>query len=167
MIKSLRMKYIQTLKYATVIMLATAHLQACQSYENKESKLQTEQATMTDTDHEHAHNAANERSLNNGVKGKADSSTNKNVSALSNVIASAKPVSLEDYRNTGKNLQEGIKKMISECRMQGPDHDALHHWLEPLMEENKKLLEVTTAEEGKEIFEMIRKQIENFSGYFE
>lgn len=158
------MKYIPVFKFATLMILTS--LQACQSPENKESSPQTEQVTKTGADHDHEYKVVTELSLNNGAKWKADSSTNKNVLALRSVIEAAKPVTVEDYRNTGGNLEEGIKKMISECRMQGPDDDALHHWLEPLMEENKKLLEVTTAEKGKDMLGMIRKQIENYSVYF-
>lgn len=161
------MKYIHTLKYAAVILLAAFYLQACQSSVNKDNKSQTVQAPKTDIDHEHEHQAATDLSLNNGTKWQADSSTNKNVSALSNIVEQTKPASPEDYHQTGKNLQEGINKMVSECRMKGPDHTALHHWLEPLMEENKKLLEVTTTEEGEKSFEMIQKQIEKYNDYFE
>ena len=165
--KTHKMKYIQTLKYAAFIILAVANLQACNSPENKDDKSDPEQVVKTDTSQGHEHQAVSELSLNNGVKWKADSSTNKNVLALRRVIEAAKPVTNEEYRNAGENLEQGIKKMISECRMQGPDHDALHHWLEPLMEENKKLLEVTTAEKGKDMLGLIRKQIENYSTYFE
>jgi len=159
------MKYMPLLKFATLIILT--YLQACQSPENKESSPQTEQVTKTEAEHDHEHKVVTELSLNNGAKWKADSSTNKNVLALRSVSEAAKPVTVEDYRKTGEDLEQGIKKMISECRMQGPDHDALHHWLEPLMEESKKLLEVTTAEKGKDMLGMIRKQIENYSAYFE
>lgn len=158
------MKYKNKLvKHAALFILAAGFLLACQSAENKETKLQTEKATDTDTHHEDGA----ELSLNNGAKWKTDSSTNKNVLELYNRIADANPVTLEDYQKTGKVLQSDINEMIKECRMHGADHDALHHWLEPLMEENKKLSEVITTEDGKKIFGIIRKQIENYSEYFE
>ena len=94
-------------------------------------------------------------------------STNKNVSALSSIVSASQPVTLEEYKNTGKTLQAGIDVMISECRMQGPDHDALHHWLEPLMEENKKLESATSLEQGKESFDFVNNQINIYSQYFE
>ncbi|MEO7263318.1 MAG: hypothetical protein ABIW38_00330 [Ferruginibacter sp.] len=159
------MKYTNKLvKNAAVFILAGGLLIACNETGKKESKL-TETSTETDVHHEHE--AAAGLSLNNGAKWKADSSTNKNVKDLYNVIADANPVMLEDYQKAGKSIQAGINKMISECRMQGPDHDALHQWLEPLMEENKKLSEVTTIEKGKQAFGMIRKHFENYSEYFD
>ena len=160
------MKYTNKLvKHAAVFILAAGFLLACNLAENKETKSQTEQATETDTHHEHETSA--KLSLNNGAKWKADSSTNNNVKDLYNVIADANPVMLEDYQKTGKLIQTGINKMINECRMQGPDHDALHHWLEPLMEMNKKLSGVTSVNEGKELFEMIRKHLEKYPEYFD
>lgn len=160
------MKYTNKLiKHATVFILAAGFLGACHPAENKETKSQTEQVTNTDKHQEHK--TASELSLNNGAKWKADSSTNKNVSELYKVIADANPVNPEDYQKTGKALQTGINKMKSECRMQGPNHDALHHWLEPLMEMNKKMLGVATADEGKELFGMIKKQISLYPQFFD
>lgn len=160
------MKYTnKSVKQAGIFLLAVGLLVACQTAENKEVETHTEQATGTNAHHENE--SASGLSLNNGAKWKADVSTNKNVSELYNVIADANPVNVEDYQKTGKALQTGIDKMISECRMQGADHDALHHWLEPLMKGNKKLTETTTVEEGKKLFGMVRQQIENYSDYFE
>nr|MBP9549648.1 hypothetical protein [Chitinophagales bacterium] len=61
----------------------------------------------------------------------------------------------------------GINKMISECRMQGADHDALHLWLEPLMGMNKKLQAAGSVEEGAESLAMIQEQVNLYSQYFE
>ncbi len=154
-------------KQIAVFMLTAGFLIACHPAENKEAKSQTEQAVKTDADHEHDHEAASELSLNNGAKWKADSSTNKNVSELYNLISDANLVMLEDYQKTAKTLQVAINKMVSDCRMQGADHEALHHWLEPLMEMNKKMQDVKLADEGKEVFTMIRKQISLYPQFFE
>ena len=160
------MKYTGKLvKHTTVFILAAVLFTACHSSENKETTLQSEQAKENHSHNEHESSA--ELSLNNGLKWKTDSITNKNVLDLYNRIADANQVSVEDYQKTAKVLQTDINEMIKECRMQGADHEALHHWLEPLMDESKKLSEVTTVEEGKKLFGIIRKQIENYSEYFE
>lgn len=106
-------------------------------------------------------------SLNNGEKWKADSSTNKNVTDLYNVVSDANPVVADDFKRTGKAIQANIDKMISECRMKGADHETLHHWLEPLMQMNKKMAFVASIDEGKELFGKLRKHIELYSEYFE
>lgn len=160
------MKYINILaKHAAVFILATGFLLACNPAENDEAKSQTAQANEIDTHREHKNTS--ELSLNNGAKWKADSSTNKNVGDLYNRIADANPVMLDDYHKTGRVLQTDISKMITECRMQGANHDALHHWLEPLMEMNKKMSAVKSGDEGKQLFGMIRKQLEMYPEYFD
>ncbi|CAN5482662.1 hypothetical protein BH11BAC3_BH11BAC3_39190 [soil metagenome] len=160
------MKYLHKLKYAAIILLVAIQLHACQSSANKENKSQTEQTPKPDTDDEHEHPAATKLALNNGAKWNADSSTNKNVSALLNIVEQIKPSSLEDYHHTSQNLQEGIHKMINECRMKGPDHDALHHWLEPLMEENKKLAASGSVAEAAEALKKIKIQIDFYTQFF-
>lgn len=160
------MKYRNKLiKYTTVFILAAVLFTACQASENKEASLQPEQATESHSNNNHESSA--ELSLNNGSKWKTDSVTNKNVMDLYNIIADANPVVLEDYQKTGKVLQTEINKIVSECRMQGADHEALHHWLEPFMEINKKLLVVSSAEEGKELFGIVKKHLEKYAEYFE
>ncbi len=105
--------------------------------------------------------------LNNGVKWKADSSTKSNVALLQSITASAKNESLESYHATAEQLQEGLNKMVKECRMKGADHDALHKWLEPLMETTKDLRKHTAAEDAAVSLKEIEKQLSIFPQYFE
>lgn len=160
------MKYTnKLLKITTLFFLTIGIFQSCNTAEKKEAKVQSEETTINNTVNENE--AVNGLTLNNGAKWQADASTNKNVSALSSIVSASQPVTLEEYKNTGKTLQAGIDVMISECRMQGPDHDALHHWLEPLMEENKKLESASSLEQGKESFDFVNNQINIYSQYFE
>ncbi len=164
-IKPAKLKYADKLvKHAAIFIMAISLLIACQPAVKKESK-SVEPVSQTDTHNEHDSIAA--LTLNNGAKWKADSSTNINVSELYNVIAEANPVNLEDYHKTGKAFQMGLDKMISECRMQGADHEALHHWLEPLLEENRKLQETKSVNDGTEAFDFIKRQLEKYHEYFE
>ena len=146
-------------------MLTAGFLLACHSVENKQTTPQTEQETKIDTAEKNEATVA--LSLNKGAKWKADSSTNSNVSGLRNIIENAKPVNLEGYHNTGKDLQEGINKMVSECRMKGPEHESLHHWLQPLMEENKKLTSAGSITVAAETVEKIKKQLSLYPHFFE
>ncbi len=159
------MKYTnKLLKFITLFFLAIVIFQACNTSEKKEVKVQTEKTTINAAG---GNEAVNGLTLNNGAKWQADASTNKNVSALSSIVSASQPVTLDDYKNTGKTLQGGIDVMISECRMQGPDHDALHHWLEPLMEENKKLESASSLEQGKKSYDFVNNQINIYPQYFE
>ena len=160
------MKYTNKLvKHAAVLMLASGLLMACNSSEKKDVNSQNEPATEVDAHQDH--DAATELALNKGAKWEADSSTNANVAELNAIVVNANPVVLEDYKKTGEALKVGITKMVNECKMQGADHDALHQWLEPLMDMNKQLLDVTSVEKGKEVFEMINQHIDKYNLYFE
>lgn len=108
-------------------------------------------------------------SLNNGAKWKADSSTNNNVKAMEAIVEQFAGVEKtpEAYRQTGAALQAGLDKMISECRMKGPDHDALHKWLEPLIGQVKKLRESNSPEESAKQVSIITQQVQLYSQLFE
>ena len=108
--------------------------------------------------------------LNNGQKWKADSNTNKNVKVLLAVLekfTAGTDKTLKAYGNTAAALQDGLDKMISECRMKGPDHDALHQWLEPLIGEVAKLKQSATDAGAAGQMEKIDAQVKRYAQYFE
>lgn len=108
--------------------------------------------------------------LNNGAKWKVDKSTSNNVTNLQRVVSTASgktAKSLPDYRQTGITLQQGIAKMIRECKMKGPDHLALHKWLEPLMEQVAKLNRASDATVAARSFDTITAQLNLFNQYFQ
>jgi CRISPR/Cas system CSM-associated protein Csm2 small subunit len=109
-------------------------------------------------------------SLNNGNKWKADSVTNNNVKNLQNIIDNfnrRQDKSLTAYKNAAADLQSGLDKMISECKMQGPDHEALHKWLEPLIEKVKTLKQSSTKEDAVTTLEAIIVHLKLYTEYFE
>lgn len=162
--KNIKKTTVLSLSSCIILLISIAFFTACQSTEQKH-----DQATTTEADVHHDHEQAGDAglSLNNGAKWKADASTNANVAAMNQISSQAAPASLEDFTKTGNDLQTGIDKMIKECRMEGPDHEALHHWLEPLMEKNKALLGAKSVEEATEIFGDLKKQIELYPQFFE
>ena len=105
--------------------------------------------------------------LNNGAKWKADSATKANVLLFEAAAQNAKKDKLEDYHQTADQLQNALNKMIAECKMQGADHDALHKWLEPLIEKIKKLKGETTTEKAQIDLKEIEEHIHLFNEYFE
>lgn len=105
--------------------------------------------------------------LNNGVKWKADSITNANVSVLINIVIKNNPVSLDDYHTTAQLIKEGVNKLLQDCKMQGPDHEALHHWLVPLLEKNKELGKSTSIEEAGKIFAEEKEHLGIYQNYFQ
>ena len=105
--------------------------------------------------------------LNNGAKWKVDKITNNNVSNLQQVVKPINAKSLKEYHMAGVALQNGITKMIRECRMKGSDHQALHKWLEPLMELVSKLSRATDATAAARLYKETTAQLDLFNRYFQ
>ena len=152
------------MKKILTILLATSLLLACNAGNEKEKITVT--APAAETHAEHAEQVTG-LALNNGTKWKSDSTTLLNVDLLQKIITSAKKESLENYSQTAIGLQDGLNKMVSECKMKGADHEALHHWLEPIMEKTKELKNANSIETARTIFGEIEKQINLFHQYFE
>ncbi|HRP31635.1 MAG TPA: hypothetical protein PKV73_07075 [Agriterribacter sp.] len=150
------------MKKSILVFLLAGFLWACNSG-NPANNAETTVPAET-----HAHDAT--LSLNNGQKWKADAATNDNVVDLRTIAQnfSAMPhTELSDYQILNNDLQKGLDTMIKECKMQGPDHDALHVWLEPLIKDVgdlKKAGDITSA--GK-TFQSITERLEVYNQYFE
>ncbi|MBI2729542.1 MAG: hypothetical protein HYX40_02110 [Sphingobacteriales bacterium] len=107
--------------------------------------------------------------LNKGMKWKADSSTNNNVKTLQAVISkfnASADTSMKGFNIAANELQNGLDKMIKECKISGPDHDALHKWLKPLIEQVKGLKETSTLKEAPSQIEEINKHLQLYTKYF-
>lgn len=152
------------MKQVLTILLATSFLLACNAGTEKEKTTATEPAAENHV--EHAEQATG-LALNNGLKWKADSTTLVNVDLLQKIISGAKKESLENYTQTAIGLQDGLNKMIIDCKMKGADHVALHHWLEPLLEKTKTLKNANNIATAGITFGEIEKQIDLFPQYFE
>jgi Spy/CpxP family protein refolding chaperone len=119
-------------KLSVTLFILTGALLACAStLSAKNSSAVNTPAGM------HQHEISSEKLvLNNGAKWKVDRTTNSNVDNLKHIFKGFNnntDRSLKAYKKAGADLQNGLAKMIKECRMQGPDHLALHKWLEPFM----------------------------------
>lgn len=108
--------------------------------------------------------------LNNGAKWKADSTTDKNVINLKTLAENfrIKPFpTLNEYRLFSADLTNGISQLVQQCKMTGPDHEELHHWLEPILNKNKELKNVSDTSAARKIFETLDERIDNYRNYFE
>jgi hypothetical protein len=152
------------MKKYLAILLAAGLLLACKAGNDKEKSSAAEPAGENHSEHAEKVSGLN---LNNGAKWKADSTTLWNAGNLHAIITKAKQESPGNYLQTATQLQEGLNKMVKECKMQGPDHDALHQWLMPLLEKTKELQKAATAGEAGKILTEIEKQVNLFPQYFE
>jgi hypothetical protein len=138
----------------------------CSNDQQKGTKIETVSGEA-----KHEHEAAKEKlELNNNAKWKADSSTNNNVKNLQAIVekfnsGTDKPIGA--YTATGSELQGGLDKMIAECKMKGPDHEALHKWLEPLIGNVRELKKASNEQEAANIIKEIDQHLKLYAQYFE
>lgn len=108
-------------------------------------------------------------SLNHGEKWLSDENTRNHVSKLSDIFSSFGSKSrsgISDYQTLASEVQNELNGLIKDCKMSGPDHDALHLWLEPVLNSTAKLKNVQTMEEAEAIVELLTENIRKFNIYF-
>ncbi len=154
-------RFVKKIILTASIITAVITFQACGSHDHE-----THDESAAAEHQDHGHDQAG-LELNNGKKWIADESTNKNVAALKQIIMESTPASLEDFHNVAEQLKASIQNLVNECRMEGPDHDALHKWLEPLMAKTKNLQNADSEEAAAEIYSDIEKHINIYSDYFQ
>ena len=118
----------------------------------------------------HDQDQATALSLNNGAKWQADSVTNNNVAYLKKIADNfrTKPHhSVNDYQTLSTDLNNELNKMIQQCKMTGPDHEALHHWLGPILKETTELKNITDTAMAGSTFKSIDTRLDVFNNYFE
>lgn len=146
---------------------------------------QTADTAETEEIHEHGHNHDNDElhsndqkgmknenvlALNNGEKWKSDDPTNMHAQNLiglnQDFRTKASDANLEMFRNYADMLQQELNGMIKDCKMDGPDHDALHLWLEPVLNRVKDLKNAETDEKAKEIDADLSGKIMKYDQFF-
>ena len=161
-------------------LFTVAILFSCNSTDSKtvaDEHADHEHATATQETDTHEHAVPSDAALatgvpelNDGAKWNSDASTNENVANLKSMIdkfkTNANP-EVADYHAFQASFTDGISKMVQECKMKGPDHDALHVWLEPLMKDNKEMKDLDSKEALAASFNTISQRIDLYRQYFE
>ncbi|MFA7616964.1 MAG: hypothetical protein WCY16_10330 [Weeksellaceae bacterium] len=144
---------------------------------------QTPETAETETEHHHDHDSDEMHShdehgmeagtvlaLNNGEKWKSDDPTSKHAQNLIGLDQEFRPraadANLEMFRNYADMLQQELNGMIKDCKMDGPDHDALHLWLEPVLHGVKELKNAETDEKAKKIDADLSEKIIKYDQFF-
>lgn len=140
-------------------------ISSCQS--NSEQGHDHEHAT-TET-HDHAQDTK-ALALNNGAKWQTDESTRQHAAALQG-IADGFPfndgTSMEAYQKHAAAMQTELNYLIQDCRMKGAEHDALHLWLEPVLDDTRALSETTDAAAAQNATRKLHEDIRKFPQYFD
>ncbi len=149
------------LKKIISLIICVALLTACnQSSNRNEPKENSHTAEET----------ATALTLDNGAKWQADSSTNHHVTDLrtiANMFKVQPNPSLKEYQILGNDLGNSLNEMIQDCKMTGPDHEALHKWLEPVLNESNQLKNVIDTTTARVTFNLIDKRLDEYHNYFE
>ena len=143
------------------LVISTGLLISCNQNKNQD-------ATNDSLTHDEGNTTA--LSLNNGAKWKADTATNQHVTDLRTIADNFKiqpSPSLNEYTILGNDLNNSLQKMIQECKMYGADHEALHHWLEPVLKETNELKNTKDTTAARKNFDHIDAQIDAYHTYFE
>lgn len=114
---------------------------------------------------EHQHETGSEIQLNNGAKWKADSITKVNVAAISQVVNDSSYRNANNKVQFSNQVQAKLDTLVNQCKMTGPDHEALHAWLKQVLHDLKEIKE----DEGKyeKNYAALKKDVESFYDYFE
>ena len=150
------------MKKIIFLLLGSFVLFACNQSANK---------TESDDHASHEHAVADTQlTLNNGAKWNADSITSHNVVNLKTIADNfrIKPFpSATEYQLLSNDLNSGVNKLIQDCKMSGPDHDALHKWLEPVLKESNQLKTITDTDAARTTFKSLDERIDAYPNYFE
>ena len=103
--------------------------------------------------------------LNDGKRWKADEATRRNVNALLQIASDSTYADATKREELISKLESRVDTMIKECTMQGPAHEALHKWLEIILEDMKALRE--DDRNYKEAYKTLKKDMESFHIFFE
>jgi len=114
---------------------------------------------------EHEQSSAMELTLNNGAKWKADSTTLVNVSAITQLVNDSNYRNEKNRIEFSARLQNRLDTLVSQCKMTGPDHDALHAWLKPVLHDVKELKEEEDKYDKKYL--ELQQDVQSFYQYFE
>lgn len=110
--------------------------------------------------------AGTKLTLNNGQKWKLDEPTRKNIGELKGIVDKAAAQPSPSYHQVATDLQASTDKLIGECRMSGPDHDALHLWLQEYLPALKELHNDNKPVQ-QAAFKTLQTKVQQFGDYFE
>jgi hypothetical protein len=114
---------------------------------------------------EQEHNSASALQLNNGAKWNADSTTLVNVSTITQLVNDNNYRDKKNRAEFSGQLQSRLDTLVKQCKMSGPDHDALHAWLKPVLHDVKEIKGGEDNYDKK--YGELRKDVQSFYDYFE
>ena len=108
--------------------------------------------------------------LNNGEKWETDEPTRlhaQNLIAFSDTFQLRTEGSPADQLVYANAVDAELNQLVTDCKMTGKEHDALHLWLEPVIEDVKQLKQAIKSDTGSEAASRLSKDIKKFNQFFE
>ena len=143
---------------------------ACNNTGTTSANTEVEHAHQHDAiTHDHEAEGAHKLSLNNGAKWQTDESTRKHAATLNNMVNDFEKQtdkSLTAHHFFADKMQEELQQLINDCTMEGADHDALHLWLEPVLNDVKTLMNSANDEAAKTSAATLSEDVKKFNQYF-
>ena len=99
--------------------------------------------------------------LNNGKKWQLDDATRQNMKQIKTYVTQTPHANGEP---SGEKLQQYADQLIKDCRMSGPDHDALHVWLGTFLQHVQALKDNRGTESASHA---VTNDVNEFDTYFE
>lgn len=103
--------------------------------------------------------------LNKRAKWKADGSTKKNVVAMMQEVNDTIYADAKKREQLYESVQSGIDTLVKQCSMKGEEHNALHIWLERVVEDVNELKREDN--EYSKAYAALKKDVESFYNFFE
>ena len=142
----------------------------CNNANNEKNKTED---TVIKESHEHASDHdekhADTIALDKGAKWQTDESTRKHAAKLiaeTNAFNTKENADVSSYHAFADDMQKELNTLISDCKMQGENHEALHLWLEPVLKDVSDLKKINAAEAGIAATAKLTIDITKFNQYF-
>ena len=142
-----------------ILFILSFLLIACSNNKTKDNASHKDQ-------HEESEVTSTSLKLNNGAKWKSDDATRKNVTAISKIINDSSSRDVNNQTQLVKLIQARIDTLVMQCKMKGPEHDALHVWLNQVLHNLKELKENSDGEYEKS-YAALKKDVDGFYDFFE
>jgi len=139
---------------------------ACQQDQSSDS-VRTEEVHQDAKIHDHQVEAVGGLALNNGSKWVINEEMKPIIQKSNDVLANQENFKKNgNYKELAVVLDELNTQLINSCTMKGPDHDMLHHWLEPHMKLIESLKNADTPDAESELISKLKESFQTFNQYF-
>ena len=157
------------MKRAFIPLVAAALLFSCTERHSSDAGRElVHEVDAEQADHEaHADHAG--LALNGEERWQADEATNENIAQLQQLMQEhlngPEANSVEALQELGRGMQAGFQEVFDECRIQGPEHDMLHVYLMPMLED-VKALETADLKTALAARDRLAQRLEQYQTYF-